>query len=212
MLNNEELLYDYLEKHEKRGLQIGSGTNPLSDFLNSDLVRTAPNILQLDATKPFQIPNDTFDYVYSEHVIEHISFRDGMFMLRECHRILRPGGIIRLITPSLRFLIRIFSSTRSETEEAYLNWCMNHTTHWAPKPLPGFLFNVFVRAWGHQFIYDEDTMRLALEIAGFDPINQGEILESQHAMLRSRENVTRMPPGFLRLESMVFEAAKPSGK
>jgi methyltransferase family protein len=41
------------------------------------------DILHLDATKPFGLPDNSFDFVFSEHMIEHISYIDAMSMLRE---------------------------------------------------------------------------------------------------------------------------------
>jgi len=37
--------------------------------------------MRLDATKSFEIPSESFDFVYSEHMIEHITFEDGRNML-----------------------------------------------------------------------------------------------------------------------------------
>jgi SAM-dependent methyltransferase len=57
--------------------------------------------MRLDASKTFEIPSESFDFVYSEHMIEHVSFEDGRNMLEECNRILRPFGVIRIVTPSI---------------------------------------------------------------------------------------------------------------
>lgn len=53
---------------------------------------------------PFKSHKDTTEevqFIFAEHVIEHIPFRDGLFFLSECHRILMPGGVLRLSFPDI---------------------------------------------------------------------------------------------------------------
>jgi len=41
----------------------------------------------------------TFDLIVSEHFFEHLHLPDALALLRECQRILRPGGVIRTCVP-----------------------------------------------------------------------------------------------------------------
>jgi len=141
-------------------------------------------------------------------MIEHVSFEDGCFMLRECYRILKPGGVVRIATPAIEFLINLFSPDRSRVEDAYITWAIQAFTPGAPAFLPAFVMNNFVRAWGHTFIYDRPTLRLALERAGFRDVTERDLNESPSPALRDLENETCMPPGFLRLETIIFEGTK----
>ena len=79
----------------------------------------------------------------------------------------------------------------------------------APRDYDTFLINKFVRAWGHQFIYDEKTLRYAMKEAGFGEVVRCELMQSAHAELRDLEHVQRKPAGHLALESVVIEATKP---
>ena len=62
----------------------------------------------LDVTKPFPFPANTFDFVYSEHHIEHISYKDAVKMLVETFRVLKSEGIVRIATPDLRRYIESY--------------------------------------------------------------------------------------------------------
>jgi predicted SAM-dependent methyltransferase len=191
-----------------RCIELGSGAHLLPGWLHTDLDATA-HVLPLDATQAFPIDDRVFDYVYTEHMIEHIAFEQGCAMIRECFRIMKAGAIIRIVTPSIGFLMRLFSHDRSELEEHYIEWATRQFTPNAPAPLPSFVFNNFVRQWGHQFIYDRTTLRWVLSETGFVDITECRISQSDHAKLRNLETVTRMPDGFLELESMIFEAMRP---
>ena len=51
---------------------------------------------------PFK--NNTFNYLYSEHTLEHLEITKVKFFLKECWRILKPGGIFRVTVPDLELL------------------------------------------------------------------------------------------------------------
>ena len=152
--------------------------------------------------------SEIFDFIYSEHMIEHISFNDGQQMLRECWRVLKPGGHIRIVTPSLGFLLRVISPDAGMLERDYLEWSLTWFVPEARIKTPAFFVNNFLRAWGHTFIYDEETLCHSLLSAGFVGLFRAKISESVFPEFRNLENVGRLPPGFLELESMIIEAQK----
>jgi predicted SAM-dependent methyltransferase len=193
-------------------LEIGAGRNGKPGWLSTDLyAQENPNgttSVALDATKTFPMRDNSFDFVFSEHMIEHITYSSGRNMIRECFRVLKPGGVVRITTPSLGFLLRIMSPDRSEFEQRYLEWAIINGVPEAPIASNAFFLNHFMRAWGHTFIYDRDTLRLVLTRAGFLNVKECAIGSSEHEALTGLENVGRMPPGFLELESMTFEGTK----
>ncbi len=148
------------------------------------------------------------DYIFSEHMIEHISYANAFKMLSECHRVLKNNGKIRITTPNLQFLIDIYQSNKSKLQIEYINWTTNKFIKYAPYPDDTFVINNFVRDWGHLFIYDEKTLRALLERTGFTNITKCGIGQSKSESLRHLENIKRMPKGFLQLESLTLEATK----
>ena len=79
----------YLAQCDTPKLHIGCGGHVLSGWLNTDYDPELPMVMHLDARQHFPFKEETFDYIFSEHVIEHISYRDGMKMLTECFRVLK---------------------------------------------------------------------------------------------------------------------------
>ncbi|HSD74460.1 MAG TPA: methyltransferase domain-containing protein [Steroidobacteraceae bacterium] len=202
------IIEKYLDGPPVRKLHIGCGDHLLDGWLNADLFPRSPLVLHLDSTEPFPFDDGQFDYIFSEHMIEHISYPQGLQMLSQCHRVLKRNGTIRISTPSLPFLIELYRANASELQRAYVRWATEQFLGFAPRDHPTFVINNFVRDWGHQFIYDDEILSASLRQAGFTEVVRYELNESGDEMLRNLENERRMPPGFLRLETMTLQAKK----
>jgi predicted SAM-dependent methyltransferase len=204
---DRKLARQYLGSSTVRKLHIGCGTHLLIGWLNSDFLPSCPKILHLDATQPFPFEDGTFDYIFTEHMIEHISYQAGQNMLRECRRVLNENGRIRISTPTLSFLFDLYQGRKSGLQIDYIKWAMQLVEDDVEENVV-FIINNFMRNWGHTFIYDEDTLRQAMTEAGFVSIVRCSLQESEHLAFRNIENESRMPPGLLRLESVTLEARK----
>ncbi|MFM8468714.1 MAG: class I SAM-dependent methyltransferase [Limisphaerales bacterium] len=121
-IGREGDIREYLESHPVRKLQIGAGYNMLAGWLNVDFnpYTRQPGQLYLNATRTFPFAEASFDYVFSEHMIEHIWWPDGQTMLKESHRILKPGGKIRISTPNLASITSLLDPPRTAIKEQYL--------------------------------------------------------------------------------------------
>lgn len=204
------MLTSYINNHNTLKIQLGSGPHKIDGWFNTDLNANGdPDIFPLDVTNtPYPIDGNTFDYVFCEHMIEHISYIDGLKMLKECFRILKPGGKIRIVTPDINFLIELYLNKENKVNAEYTRWATLNFSPWANEIDPIFVVNNFVRDWGHTFIYDKKTISSSLKIAGFRLIEELRICESHDNNLCNLENPSRLPDGFLQLESLCIEATK----
>jgi predicted SAM-dependent methyltransferase len=207
-LVDRQVLDRYLQQNTIRKLHIGCGHNPIDGWLNSDYRPIPTDQLRLDATKTFPIDNSKFDYIFSEHMIEHISYAEGLSMLTECFRVLRQNGTIRISTPSLSFLLDLYRSDKSERQLAYIKWATDNFIPETDYYDETFVVNNFVRNWGHQFIYDEKILRSALEKAGFMNITKYDLNQSDEEPFKNLENELRLPAGFLQMETLTLEGKK----
>lgn len=207
----DKRIESYLRDHSDRRLQLGTGSNVYPGWLNTDVTdfKRKNEILYLDARKPFPLPTASFDLVFSEHMIEHLTYAEGQRCLSECHRVLRPGGLIRVATPSLDRLIRLYDSGPTELQRRYMRWSIDTWVKDADTYLPGFVLNNFLRDWGHQFVYDEQTLRHALESVGFVDVTEWPVGESGDPRLAGVERHMRSVAEFNEYETMVFEARRP---
>lgn len=209
---NRQIITNYFQQNEVAKLQIGAGTNLREGWLNTNYFPWQKNVLHLNAAQRFPFADNSFDYIFSEHMIEHIDYNEGLVMLSECFRVLKPGGRIRLSTPDFQFLMALYTQKHNSTQQTYLQWMTDWMTERkedsAPYSDPIFIFNNFVRDWGHQFIYDEKSLGFSLEKVGFSAVVRCELQKSKDPILANLENEQRYPADFLRLETLTMEAVK----
>ena len=66
--------------------------------------RWPSHVKWMDITKGLPFADVSADAVYASHVLEHLYREDAIALLSECHRILKPEGVIRLVLPDLRHM------------------------------------------------------------------------------------------------------------
>jgi predicted SAM-dependent methyltransferase len=204
----------YLQTHAVRKLQIGAGTNELSGWLNTDIEPSAREAF-LDATKPFPLPDGSISYIFSEHVIEHLSYEDGLKMLTECHRTLRPGGKIRIDTPNLLTYVQLFTAAKTDAMNTYIRERLAfgdaEGRSWARTISPeAVILNREMRSYGHRFLYDPATLGDSLRRAGFSSVTQFHAGETGDPQLSNIEVRPKSPIRSMNaFETMAFEATKP---
>lgn len=202
------LIADYLRAHDVVKINIGCGDNLLDGWLNTDLsVMNRGGVVYLDATERMPFENATVDFIFSEHMIEHISYIEGYRFLEECLRVLKPGGFIRITTPSYEFLNELYNDQTGKFQK-YMQWSVEQ---WVGGEIttPAVVVNNFVRNWGHQFIYDAVTLMRVLDKIGYVEMEQCEVGKSRQPTLQDLEGHSeQMPFEFNLTETMVIEARK----
>lgn len=153
-------------------LQVGCGPqNVMSDWWNVD-IRAFPGIdAVMDVTKAW--PFDGLEYVYGEHFLEHLSLEGAIAFLDNAWKSLKPGGAIRLSTPSLEWVL----STHFNLSEANPQRRIDST----------FSMNRAFHGWGHQFLYSQEFLTSLLQNLGWEKIEFYEYGKSKHPSLNGIE-------------------------
>lgn len=89
-------------------LNLGCGTRFHPAWTNVDIVPLDSSVIRHNLLQPLPFAADSFDAVYHSHVLEHLSLEDAPRLLRECHRVLQPGGVIRIAVPNLESIARLY--------------------------------------------------------------------------------------------------------
>ena len=197
----------YLRDNDSPKLQLGCGKNILDGWLNTDISLYCLLGVYLDASKRFPFKDGTFEYVFSEHVFEHLTYSQAMNMLQESYRVLKPGGVIRIATPDLRFLMGLYQDPEKPLHKSYIEWYAKG----AGLPAEAvYVISHFHTGHGHQIIYDRDALARLLKQVGFKNICPCEVGESAHPALIGVEAHFKTSLGveFNKLETMVLEATK----
>ncbi|HXQ16715.1 MAG TPA: methyltransferase domain-containing protein [Caulobacteraceae bacterium] len=146
-------------------LNLGAGPRGIEDahWVNVDGAPDRGVQFLVDFGRPLPFDDGVFDGVFCEHVLEHFTQTDGERLAREVRRILKPGGVLRVIVPDAEFVLRSYfeapaalAAERSGGEGTAME-----------------AVNAYFRQrYEHQFMYDWPTLSLTLRRAGFGGIRR----------------------------------------
>lgn len=134
-----------------------------------------------DLTRPLDFTDSSLGFIFTEHVIEHISFLEAVNFFSEAYRVLAPGGVMRTICPILEVLQNVdFQNSQMAT---YANSSIYPTfsnelssiqrlgVEVRPDDLKTFFMNSMFNRHGHKFIWSYGILKSILEGIGFNEVN-----------------------------------------
>jgi predicted SAM-dependent methyltransferase len=203
----KEVIERYMKSTKCTRLHLGSGGYLLEDWLNSDIFCMADGMIFIDVRERLPFESDSLDFIYSEHLLEHLDYHDGLNLLKECFRILKKGGVVRSSTPDLSFLVEFYCNDSGDNRQ-YLKWASDF--YWRlPIYSKAIVVNKYFRSWGHQFIYDYELLRIMCREIGFSDVTREGVGSSSYPQLRGIENHGNAISDRWNLkESLVLEAKK----
>ncbi|MCX7858344.1 MAG: methyltransferase domain-containing protein [Deltaproteobacteria bacterium] len=154
----------------------------LSGWINLDansIPGVTDGVWDLKEGIPFE--NGSCKLIYCEHLLEHFSVEEGLFFLKECHRVLTDDGVVRIAMPSLDVLIRK-SCEGNWREQEWLSW-----PEYSFIQTRAEMLNIAFRWWGHQWLYDLEELERRLREAGFRQVYSVGHGESDIPELRNLE-------------------------
>lgn len=85
-------------------------------WLNLDYTPLGAAVRQADLLGRLPVADASLQLVYSSHFLEHVPRTHVAGLLKECHRVLRPGGLLRLVVPDLQEMCSCYLQARHAGE------------------------------------------------------------------------------------------------
>ena len=111
-----------------RLLNVGCGRRYDRRWVNLDLASRDASVVQHDITQGIPYADNSFDAVYHSHVFEHLKPEQGERLLKDCFRVLAPGGVLRIVVPDLEKIAQLYLQKHQhawsgdETAAVDYNW------------------------------------------------------------------------------------------
>lgn len=133
-------------------LHVGCGTLYKDGWVNIDLAGTRVDIAW-DLARPLPFAPRSVDAIFHEHLLEHLTYAQGIELHRRCLELLKPGGILRVGVPDAGAAL-----------QSYAMGAHGDAGQW-----PTAMARVASLTYdsGHQSIYDAETLELSCMAAGF---------------------------------------------
>ena len=162
-------------KHLRQALELVgviNASNQGADWQVSPLVH--------DLSKPLPFPDNSVSAIYASHVLEHLYRNQAMALLSECKRVLKPGGVLRLVVPDLHALVVEYLNSKNNGSSRSAADNLNEKLAFRPPaPRAGNGFVRFYHLWkdfhSHKWMYDSESLSSYLEGAGFHQVAQMEL-------------------------------------
>jgi len=195
---------------------LGCGTIFIKNYLNigywhhlnTDTIYVDPCgvkdtfLLNHDLVNGIPAKDESLEVIYHSHLLEHLSYTEGIQFIEECFKKLAPGGLMRIVVPDLelwaenyvnkkQFFFDKYREVLAPNESLYQTNC---------SVFMGMLHN-----HGHKCGYDYETLRWLLDRVGFDRIKRTLVQESDLPDIKEVEPYTAMKA----MESLCVECYKP---
>lgn len=155
---------------------------PLFNLLNRKLnifsVEWDDRIFLHDLRKPFPWKDSSADVIYSSHTLEHFAREDGLKFIKECFRILKPEGIVRILVPDLAANISHYLSGKTRAD--YFLEGMGVLYSQGKKPLKNILAPLI--ECPHKCYYDASTLTTILNEVGFKAMSMKPLESRIHGI------------------------------
>jgi len=147
---------------------------------------------KVDVLKGLFYKDNSVDIILASHFIEHLTRVEGLKFLRECHRVLKPNGLIRLVVPDAKLLVEKYLSGEI-MEYRHVNIGVEKAKDEAEA-----FFHLLLA--GHKTVYDFESLKRLMQEAGFTAIKQMPPFKSQHPAIE-KQTISMYPTLSLYVEA-----------
>jgi len=107
-------------------LNLGCGNRYHPDWTNINFTSTGESVIAHNLRTSIPFPDQSFDLVYHSHVLEHFSKTEAEPFIKECYRVLRPQGILRVVVPDLERITKMYLHSINQLNLGLSEWADNY--------------------------------------------------------------------------------------
>jgi predicted SAM-dependent methyltransferase len=166
-------------------VNVACGPHVLNGYVNVDLHAATPDVLAWDCRRSLPLADDSAAGIRAEQFVEHLETREELpDFLRDCYRVLRAGGVLRVIVPDAERFLQAYCAGGMD-EFRRLAWDS------FPSDLPtrmDVINHIFHQWHEHRWGYDFETLEHRLTAAGFSVVQKRAYRDSMlDALATDRE-------------------------
>ena len=180
-------------------------------LIGKNAERFPDNVRIGDIVRGLPVADGSADGVYASHVLEHLSRQDCVTALKNTWRILKPGGVFRLIVPDLEARARVYLKKMEAGETGANDWFMAASSLGRQSNPKGIVarLSLALGSSHHLWMWDWPSMQAALQEAGFTSIRRCECGDSGDPMFAFVENSGRFYDADVQIQELAVHCVRP---
>lgn len=187
-----------IPQERRTQIHLGCGPDLREGWLNVDYQSGAPlgydpmkNFLNFDLRGGLPLPDASAELIFSSHFFEHLQHHHATHLMRECRRVLKPGGVARFQMPDYR---RAFDSyvrrdpavlEHAVGADGMLDHMPGYARHWGD-----LITRAIFEYYEHKYIWDPENLGIALRQAGFSEAYEDKPIEGLDNLSDARKDAS----------------------
>ena len=167
-------------------LDIGCGRNVHAGFINVDYLWHPGVDVCWDITQGLPFPDGSMKGVFTEHCLEHFDLAIAYRILKECSRVLAPGGRLRIVVPDGGMYLQRYHERLTGKSSVRFPFEDRESFDGLYAPILS-VNRIFYQdrnsIFGHRCMYDLALLKLLLSRLGFQTVEQAAFRQGRDPML-----------------------------
>ena len=167
-------------------VDLGCGLNTHEDFINMDFLWHSKVDVCWDISRGLPFSNASMKGIFTEHCLEHFSLPMAVSILKECRRLLAPGGILRIVVPDGEAYLRTYCRQLQGDDSVRFPFQESESLGGVYSPILS-VNRVFYQDRdslnGHRFIFDFDILQRLLRRCGFNSVSRVQFRQGSDSTL-----------------------------
>jgi predicted SAM-dependent methyltransferase len=158
-------------------VNLGAGKTGRTGWVNIDTYYVQGINCIYDIRKSLPFPDASVKGIFCEHFLEHLDYTEEVpAFLTECHRVLKPGGVLRIIVPDAGKYLKAYCDEGWESITKIRQLNNNHEDGTTNRYMTKIelINHIFRQGYQHKFAYDFETLEFVLLLFGFRQVTQQE--------------------------------------